>query len=42
MKYKVSSINGGRTRFTGFREMYEMNGGESQFIIRELEVFQFI
>ena len=42
MKYRVSSINGGKTRFTGFREIYEMNGGESQFIIRELEVFQFI
>ena len=40
MNYKDNRVNGGTTCFSGFSTLYEMNGGEKEFIAQELEVFQ--
>ena len=40
MNYKDNRVNGGTTCFRGFSTLYEMNGGEKEFIAQELEVFQ--
>ena len=42
MKNKIGNINGGTTCFSGFSQIYKMNGGDRYFKVQDLEVFQLV